>query len=90
MKEVRAKLTTDDLKQGWHDSVETPVDMLNCQMRRLSLKERQFNAFLPAEDANINKLYMGELSEDRRETRCNELHLLYIAIHFDVPNTTTL
>ena len=53
MKEVRAKLSTDDLKQEWDDSVETPVDMLNCQMRRLSLKERQFNTFLPAEDANI-------------------------------------
>ena len=57
MKEVRAKLSTDDLKQEWHDSVETPVDMLNCQMRRLSLKERQFNTFLPAEDSNINKLW---------------------------------
>ena len=57
MKEVRAKLLTDDLKQEWHDSVETPVDMLSGQMRRLSLKERQFNTFLPAEDANINKLW---------------------------------
>ena len=57
MKEVRAKLSTDDLKQEWHNLVEMPVYMLNCQMRRLSLKERQFNSFLPAEDANINKLW---------------------------------
>jgi hypothetical protein len=56
MKEVRAKLATDNLKQEWHDSVETPTDMLNCQMKRLSLKDRQFNTFSAAEDANIDEL----------------------------------
>lgn len=57
MKEVREKLGTDHLKQEWKDSLETPVDMLNCQMRRLNLKERQFNTFSAAEDSNIDELW---------------------------------
>lgn len=59
MKEVRAKLTTDNLKQEWHESLETPVDMLNCQMRRLSLKDRHaFNTFSPAKDADIGEFWV--------------------------------
>ena len=33
MKEMREKLTTDDLKQDLRDSLETPIDLLNNQMR---------------------------------------------------------
>ncbi|CAB4016007.1 Hypothetical predicted protein [Paramuricea clavata] len=71
MKEVRVKLATDNLKQEWHDSVETPTDMLNCQMKRLSLKDRQFNTFSAAEDANINELWKNCLKIE------GELDVLY-------------
>ena len=57
MKEMREKLKTDELKQEWLDSVETPQDLLRDQMRRLSLKDRPFNPFLPAEDAKIEELW---------------------------------
>ncbi|CAB3989013.1 Hypothetical predicted protein [Paramuricea clavata] len=72
MKEVRAKLATDNLKQEWHDSVETPTDMLNCQMKRLSLKDRQFNTFSAAEDANIDELWKNCL---RIEGELHRYHL---------------
>jgi hypothetical protein len=45
LKEMRDKLTTDDLKQGLCDSLETPIDLLSCQMKRLSLKDRPFQTF---------------------------------------------
>ena len=71
MKEVRAKLATYNLKQEWHDSVQTHIDMLNCQMRRFSLKDRQFNTFSGAEDANIDELWKNCLKIE------GELDILY-------------
>lgn len=36
MKDMREKLATDDLKQGLRDSLASPINLLNSQMRRLS------------------------------------------------------
>ena len=69
MKEVRAKLATDNVKQEGHDSVETPIDMLSYQIRRLSLKDRQFNTFSAA--ANIDELWKNCLKTE------GELDVLY-------------
>jgi hypothetical protein len=54
---MREVLTTDELKQGLRDSLETPIDLLNTQMRRLSLKDKPFQTFQPAEEGHINELW---------------------------------
>lgn len=54
---MREKLTTDDLKQELRESLETPIDLLNSQMKRLSLKEKPFQTFKPAEDGEIDDIW---------------------------------
>ena len=57
MKEMREKLTTDDLKQDLRDSLETPIDLLNNQMRRLTLKDQPFQTYQPADEAQMDQLW---------------------------------
>ena len=57
MKEMRQKLETDNLKQGLRDSLETPIDLLSTQMKRLSLKDVPFQTFQPAEERQIGGLW---------------------------------
>ena len=57
MKEMRQKLETDNLKQGLRDSLETPIDLLSSQMKRLSLKDVPFQTFQPAEERQIDGLW---------------------------------
>ena len=57
MKEMRQKLETDNLKQGLRDSLETPIDLLSSQMKRLSLKDVPFQTFQPAEERQIGGLW---------------------------------
>ena len=54
---MREKLTTDNFKQGLRESLETPINLLNCQMKRLSLKEKPFQTFKPAEDGEIDDIW---------------------------------
>lgn len=57
MKEMREKLSSDELKQQWQTSLDTPIALLNDQMKRLTLKERAFTTFAPAEDRWLNELW---------------------------------
>ena len=54
---MRQKLETDNLKQGLRDSLETPIDLLNTPMKRLSLKDAPFQTFQPAEERQIDGLW---------------------------------
>ena len=54
---MRQKLETDNLKQGLRDSLETPIDLLSTQMKRLSLKDVPFQTFQPAEERQIDGLW---------------------------------
>lgn len=50
-------METDNLKQGLRDSLETPIDLLSSQMKRLSLKDVPFQTFQPAEERQIDGLW---------------------------------
>ncbi len=39
------------------ESLETPIHLLNCQIKRLSLKEKPFQTFKPAEDREIDDIW---------------------------------
>lgn len=54
---MRQKWETDNLKQGLRDSLETPIDLLSTQMKRLSLKDVPFQTFQPAEERQIDGLW---------------------------------
>ena len=64
MKEMRAKLTIEELKQNWHDSLERPTELLSTQMKRLSLKDRKFQTFQPADEEAIEELWLKCLQID--------------------------
>ncbi|CAB3998966.1 Hypothetical predicted protein [Paramuricea clavata] len=57
VKEMREKLATDDLKKELGESLSFPIDLLNSQMNRLSLKEKKFQTFTPASEEEINTLW---------------------------------
>jgi uncharacterized Zn finger protein len=54
---MREKLATDDLKKELGESLSFPIDLLNSQMNRLSLKEKKFQTFTPASEEEINTLW---------------------------------
>ena len=54
---MRQTLETDNLKQGLRDSLETAIDLLSTQMKRLSLKDVPFQTFQPAEERQIGGLW---------------------------------
>lgn len=66
MKEMRLRLTTDNLKQCLTDSLEMPIDLLSNQMKRLRLKDRPFVTFQPATEKNINELWQKGLEIEQR------------------------
>lgn len=57
MKEMREALKTEELQKEWTDSVHTPIDLLNQQMRRLQLKESNFKTFTPATEDDLEGLW---------------------------------
>lgn len=74
MKEMREKLTTDTLKQGLQDSLENPIVLLNSQMQRLSLKEKVFRTFKPAEEEDIDAMWQTCIQIEHQLQVCKRFH----------------
>lgn len=60
---MRDALKTDELRQEMKQSMTFPVELLNTQMKRLALKDRQFQVFDAADDISIDRLW----------DKCNEV-----------------
>lgn len=54
---MREKLTTNDLEKELGESLLFPIDLLNSQMYRLSLEDKNFKTFNPAPEEVINTLW---------------------------------
>ena len=63
---MRKVLTTEELKQSLRDSLETLIELLNTQMKRLSLKEKPFQTFQPAEEENLDELWQSCLQIEQQ------------------------
>ena len=57
MKEVREAVNTEELRQEMKESMAFPVELLNAQMKRLALKDKPFQVYVPAEDTAIDELW---------------------------------
>ena len=54
---MRDKVNTPELKKQLSESLQFPVDLIKSQMVRLSLKDKSFQVFDPAEDEKIDALW---------------------------------
>ena len=57
MKEVRQVIDNETYKEELRTSLETPIGLLNSQMRRLSLKEKKFSCFQAASQAEVDQMW---------------------------------
>jgi len=64
MEEIREGLD-DEQKSTFKDSMETPIILLQNQMRRLSLKAKKFQTFGPADDESIEGIWNECLEVDK-------------------------
>ena len=64
MKQIREGLD-DEQKSTYRDSMETPLLLLQNQMRRLSLKAKKFQTFGPAEEESIDAIWNECLEVDK-------------------------
>lgn len=64
IKGMREKLTSDELVQELQESLSFPIDLLNSQMIRLSLKEN-FTTFKPATKDQIDSVWQACLEVEK-------------------------
>eukprot|EP00111_Clytia_hemisphaerica_P022406 TCONS_00065858-protein len=57
VKEVRETLKSDELRDEMKQSLAFPKELLNNQMKRLSLKDKDFQVFNPVNEASIDQLW---------------------------------
>uniref|UniRef100_A0A7M5XB11 Uncharacterized protein n=2 Tax=Clytia hemisphaerica TaxID=252671 RepID=A0A7M5XB11_9CNID len=57
VKEVRETLKSDELRDEMKQSRAFPKELLNNQMKRLSLKDKDFQVFNPVNEASIDQLW---------------------------------
>jgi hypothetical protein len=62
---MRDKVNTPELKKQLSESLQFPVDLIKSQMVRLSLKDKSFQVFDPAEDEKIDALWKLCLDVDK-------------------------
>ena len=57
VKQLMEIIESDQFKQELKDSLATPIELLNSQMQRFSLKGKSFEIFTPASEAEIDVLW---------------------------------